>query len=301
MKKIMIFVLLTALVLLLIPSMATAQPDKDKPLPATNVELVKKITLKGSKAAGGKPVKQAASGVLGAECNGNRYAIVIGISNYPGTANDLEYGDDDAQDMYDALTDSYKFSSANITMLTDLEASFYAIQNAIAAKKDQVTASDEVVFFFSGHGTKGVAMDSDKENIDEAIVCHDGTENGQLLAIWDGQLKDWFAGFATERIIFIFDSCLSGGMTDLKSTGRVICMASSETGYSYEGDTWGNGQFTYYFVDQGISGSLADKYDHDENPLTEDVTVEEAFDYAKTNCVLQSPGISDSFDKDLLP
>jgi hypothetical protein len=58
----------------------------------------------------------------------------------------------------------------------------------------------------------------------------------------DGQLRDWFAGFETQRIIFIFDSCLAGGMTDLQAPGRVINMACSESGVSYEDDSWQNGQ-----------------------------------------------------------
>jgi tricorn protease-like protein len=58
-------------------------------------------------------------------------------------------------------------------------------------------------------------------------------------------------------------------------------MACSESGLSYEFETLENGQFTYYFVEQGITGGKADIYDHVENQA--DVTIEEAFDYAKAN------------------
>jgi len=44
---------------------------------------------------------------------------------------------------------------------------------------------------------------------------------------------------------------------------------------------------------------LADKYDN--LPGWADVTVEEAFDYARANCQMQKPTISDSFVNDLLP
>ena len=106
------------------------------------------------------------------------------------------------------------------------------------------------------------------------------------------------------RIIFIFDSCYAGGMTDLKSEGRIVVMACSESGLSYEFSTLENGQFTYYFVEEGVLFGNADVYDHDgDSELTEpdDVTVEEAFDYAKANCQRQRPTISDSFANDLLP
>lgn len=296
MKKLIVAILVAVLVLVLITPAALAKPDKDKPLPATDVELVKKVTLHGKPGGGGKPAKQAATGILGAPSSGDKYAIIVGISDYPGTANDLQYCDDDALDIYNALTTLYGYSPSNIHLLRDMGANFTAIQGAIDDIKAQEVAGDEVVFFFSGHGANGRANDGDTEKIDEAIVSHDGAEN--LIYIWDGQLKNWFAGFNTSRIIFIFDSCLAGGMTDLKGTDRIINMACSESGVSYEDDSWQNGQFTYFFVDQGMLASKADKYDNIAGVA--DVTIEEAFDYAKANCQMQTPTISDSFSNDLL-
>jgi hypothetical protein len=303
MKKLIVAILVAVLVLVLITPAVLAKPDMDKPLPATDVELVKKITIHGKPGGGGKPAGGAATGVLGAPSSGDKYAILVGISNYPGDDADLEYCDDDAQDIYNALTTLYGYSPSNIHLLLDMDASFSAIRDAINDIKSKAVAGDEVVFFFSGHGTNGRADDGDREKTDEAIVSHDGNPSGSLLAIWDGQLRDWFAGFQTSRIIFIFDSCLAGGMTDLQGTGRIINMACSESGVSYEGGSWQNGQFTYFFVEQGMLGGKADRYDHDKDgklPEARDVVVEEAFDYAKANCRMQTPTISDSFSNDLL-
>ena len=300
MKKVLVASLIVALMLILVTPAAIAKPDKDKPLPATNVELVKKVSLKGKPVGGGKPAKQAATGLLGEQLGtgANKYAIVIGISDYPGSDSDLEYADDDAQDMYNALTNVYGYESGNVYLLQNMEASFTAIRDAFADIRGREVAGDEVVFFFSGHGARGQADDGDREKIDEAIVTHDGSPTGNFIYIWDGQLKEWFSGFDTKRIIFIFDSCLSGGMTDLETLGRVINMATTEGGIAYEG-LWGNnGQFTYYFVEQGMIASKADTYDN--LPSVADVTIEEAFDYAKANCQMQKPTISDSFDNDLL-
>ena len=302
MKKLMVGVLVAVLVLVLIAPAVLAKPDMNKPLPATDVELVKKVTLNGKPGGGGAggPVRQAATGMLGEQLGTGaaRYAIIVGISDYPGTGSDLQYCDDDANDIYIALTTRYGYSPDNIHLLLNMDASFTAIQGAINDIKSQEVAGDEVVFFFSGHGTNGVADDGDKEKTDEAILSHDGNPFGSFVAIWDGQLKAWFSGFNTSRIIFIFDSCLAGGMTDLQSSGRVINMACSESGVSYEDSLWGNGQFTYFFVDQGMLASEADKYDN--VPGVADVTIEEAFDYAKANCQVQKPTISDSFSNDLL-
>lgn len=300
MKKLLAVFLIATLTLAVPLTMVSAKQDKDKPVPATDIEIVKKVTIKGSKGKG-KPAGGAATGILGESVTGNKYAIVIGISDYPGTGNDLSYADDDARDMKTALI-SYGYQETNIRYLVDADATRSAIIEAITDIKSVVASEDEVVFFFSGHGAKGKADDGDRETIDEAIVAHDGTK---LVPIWDGELKALFSGFNTPRIIFIFDSCLAGGMTDLKESGRVIAMASTENGLSYESESWGggHGQFTYYFVEEGLIQGQADIYDHNNDGAIKqasDVTVEEAFDYAKLNCVYQIPTISDSFQDDLL-
>jgi len=301
MKKVIVALLVAVLVTVIVAPAALAKPDMNRPLPATDIQLIKKAAPHGKPSGGGgKPVKQAATGTLGDQlgAEANKYAIIIGISDYPGTAYDLQYCDDDAEDMYLALTTRYGYSASNIYKLENMDASFDAIHNAINNIESLEVPGDEVVFFFSGHGANGVAVDGDKERVDEAIVSHDGNLGGSLLAIWDGQLKDWFSGFDTSWVIFIFDSCFAGGMMDLQAPGRVINMACSESGLSYEDDSWGNGQFTYYFVDQGMLNGRADAYDNIADIA--DVTVEEAFDYAKANCQWQKPAISDSFGNDLL-
>jgi PKD repeat protein len=469
MKKLIVAILVIALVSVILTPAAVAENDKDKPLQAKNVELGKKVTLRGKPIGRGRQVKQTATGVLGEQCSGNKYAIIVGISDYPGEANDLDYADDDAQDVYNALTTLYGYTdddiyavsltvidshgcsdtqtrengitsngeptadfSANVTsccnpltvqfsdmsmpgdypiisrywvfgdgytsasqnpihtydtpgtytvsltvtdshgysdskvmenyitsnegpmadfsasvspydpatvlftdlstpgdnpivtwfwdfgdgsnstvrnpshiypdniqLLLNMDASFNAIRDAIDDIKSKAEAGDEVVFFFSGHGASGKAEDGDKEKIDEAIVSHDGDPSGSLIYIWDGQLRDWFAGFDASRLVFIFDSCYAGGMTDLQAPGRIINMACSERGVAQEGDSWQNGQFTYFFIDEGMLKSEADTYDNVAGDA--DVTIEEAFDYANDNCRWQRPAISDSFSNDLLP
>jgi hypothetical protein len=279
------------------PESPVAGRPPSLPVPAVDVEIVKKATLRGPKAPGGKPLKQAATGILGEPCTGDKFAIIIGISDYPGESSDLNYCDDDANDVKLALTTLYGYQESNILLLVDGDATRSAIISSILTVRGKATPDDEVFFFFSGHGARGKASDGDSEKVDEAIVCHEG---GEFSYIWDGELKLFFSGFATTRIIFVFDSCLSGGMTDLNAAGRVIAMACSESGVSLEGEVWGNGQFTFYFFDQGMLAGKADVHNHNDNPKP-DVVIEESFDYARANCVQQTPVISDSFMNDLLP
>lgn len=84
--------------------------------------------------------------------NKTAYAIVIGIADYEGEYNDLEYTDNDAEDVYEMLVEEYNFDPNNIALLTDYGADKNDIDNAftnIAAKADE---NDVFFFFYSGHG-----------------------------------------------------------------------------------------------------------------------------------------------------
>jgi len=270
------------------------------PVKASAVEIVKKVTVKANASKPAKAAATAATGVIGAPLpnGGTRYAIVIGINDYPGTSSDLDYAVADAESVIDTLM-LYGFQSNNIIVLEDAAASGTNIYNAVLSMKSSLGAQDELVFFYSGHGAKGRADDGDTRSTDQSIVvCNDDHTGFQY--IWDGQLQSWFGGFPTSRVIFAFDSCLSGGMSVLKDTGRVVNMACTATGYSYESDAWGggHGQFTYYFIINGLA--LEELSPADVKLKDGQVSIEEAFDYAKAKCVSQTPTIADVFKNDLL-
>ncbi|MFA4880669.1 MAG: caspase family protein [Candidatus Doudnabacteria bacterium] len=324
------------------PSEKQQGPNREvpKPIPATNIEIVKKVFSEDVGKGKGKPspspkTGSVATGVLGAPATGNKYAVIIGICDYPGTNLDLCQSDGDSLHMYKALTELYGYESENIWLfkdgggLTGFKNSigeyilagiptYGNISNAVMTIKSKaVNPDDEVVFFFSGHGTKGTAMDGDDELTDEGIVVWN-TEANNITYIWDGELRNWFDGFTTKRIAFIFDSCLAGGMNDVASVGRVVSMATGETQSAYvystagedvdgDGIKDGEGVFTRYFVNEGMLQGLADVHDYVGVEGNEPATVEEAFDYAKAKAntssylkVRQKPVISDNFFDDLL-
>jgi hypothetical protein len=181
----------------------------------------------------------------------NKWAVVIGISDYRGTQNDLQYCDDDARDMYNYLF-AKGYPAGNIKLLLDSEANASAIMSAIDWLNSWENGSSEVVFFYSGHGSwYNGYNDGDTEYRDEAIVSAD------LYMILDGQLRQRFSTFESRKISFIFDSCFSGGMDDLVGawtgatiTGRVVVAACGEKQYSYDGtSTQQNGVFTYFYME----------------------------------------------------
>jgi len=193
----------------------------------------------------------------------DKWAVVIGIADYRGVGNDLSYPDDDAMDMYNYLL-SKGYPSDNIKLLLNKKATATAIVSAIDwlnGKEENPTS--ECVFFYSGHGsTYDGYDDGDTEYTDEGIVSHD------LYLILDGQLRDHFSTFASQKIVFIFDSCFSGGMDDLSGSGRIVETACDEDQLSWDGDsTLQNGVFTYYFIQQLYVHSNIEDTHADAAPL----------------------------------
>jgi hypothetical protein len=210
-------------------------------------------------AADKKPPKDDDTPDDGGTSTVDKWAVVIGIADYKGIANDLSYTDDDAVDMYDYLL-TKGYPKYNIKLLLNRKANSKNILGAIDWMAGKEGKESECVFFYSGHGsTYDGYDDGDTEYRDESIVSWD------LYLILDGMLRDRFSSFESEKIAFIFDSCFSGGMDDLAGSGRIVVSACGETEYSYDGSSsMANGVFSYYYF-EGLSLSN---------------TIEGAFDYA---------------------
>lgn len=155
-----------------------------------------------------------------------KYALVIGISNYAGTANDLQYCDDDAIDWKNRLvTEGY-----SVTSLIDLAATNSAIQSALTTLASRSIAGNEIAFVYSGHGSNGSIISTD------------------MYYISSSYFQTKFTNATSTKMYFTFDACQIGAMkTALIKTGRIVSVASNTTLYSYDGDaTMKNGVYTYY-------------------------------------------------------
>ncbi len=168
-----------------------------------------------------KPVEL--TGIKGA---GQKFALVIGISDYAGTQNDLRYCDEDANDWKNQLVKE----GYDVTILQDSKATKAEIENAVNYLASQSVEGAEIALCYSGHGSRGNIVSSD------------------LYYISSRWFKTKFANSASSKMMFCFDACQIGAMTtDLNSPGRVIAVASSKSSYSYDGNaSMKNGVFTYY-------------------------------------------------------
>ena len=174
---------------------------------------------------------------------GAKYALVIGISDYEGTANDLQYCDDDAVDWKNYL----QGQGYTVMSLIDGAATAAAIQNAVATLASQSIAGNEIAFAYSGHGSRGNMISADLYYVS----------------------KDWFGsmfdGVASTKMAFNFDACQIGEFAlTLAAEGRVIAVASDKRRYSYDGTPdMQNGVFTYFQMegfDQYVTAEEDDAY-----------------------------------------
>ena len=85
------------------------------------------------------------------------YAIICGISDYPGSINDLRYCDDDAEEFYDFIQDNYHIPDTNIIKLIDSEVTIPEISQAISNISNVMDENDVLFFSYSGHGSRDLS------------------------------------------------------------------------------------------------------------------------------------------------
>jgi hypothetical protein len=175
----------------------------------------------------------------------DKYALVIGISDYEGTANDLNYCDDDAMDWKNFL----QGEGYTVTILTDSQATAANIESKLIDLLNDEDADDYVVLAYSGHGYKDSTYGS-------CIISHD------LYGMTHGYFESAFDTAESQHIYFSFDACEIGGFQGLVETNRVGAFASNRR-LSYDGDSsMKNGVFTYYQME---GWTMYDNFEDDAN------------------------------------
>jgi len=135
------------------------------------------------------------------------HAVIVGVSEYPGSHSPLEYARDDAQDLRTSLLlDPVHWQAENMALLVDAAATKEAISSAIKAMGDAAGPEDVCLFFYAGHGDRS----KDRPPLDEA----DGLDEYlSTYTEWvrDDEIADWFSGFRSRGVCLILDSCSAGG------------------------------------------------------------------------------------------
>ena len=220
----------------------------------------------------------------------NTYALIIGVADYLGSG-DLRYTINDAQLFYKFLK-SKKGGSVpdkNIVYLTNARASKANIIAQGKALFSRANKNDRVIFFFSGHGSRGCFVPYD------AALSY----NNYLFF---SEIKSMFKCAKSDTKLLFADACFSGSMKgvesknihetlkkEVKGSSKMniaVMMSCRGNETSIESGELKQGLFTYYLI-QGLGG-LANS---DNNKY---VTIKELFYYVyrKTRSKAASMGYS---------
>jgi len=159
----------------------------------------------------------------------NRRALCVGINNFknlPAAA--LQGCVNDARDMAALLKDLLGFTAADITTLTDAQATKANIMKNLtsmvaAAKAGKI---NYLVFSLSSHGTQVPDKSGDEpDRADEAFCPHDLAQKGNVwdpkFIIIDDELHDLFVQLPQNVLLEVYlDTCHSG--TGLKAIDMLL-------------------------------------------------------------------------------
>ena len=218
------------------------------------------------------PFKKTVANPLKGDSGRRKAAIVVGISDYSSNKLTLKYAYNDARLMYDYLTGIQQLPKENVQILPDSLATSGRIYNAILDMMKWLTAGDELMLYFAGHGDVQTVAD-----FDEAFFLAWDASDSRNYHGTSGTLKmtdlelytNRLASIKKVKVTLIMDACHAG--FDLYKDGvlkaqdnisgsfnninKFLGCAVNE--FSYEADSVGHGLFSWYLV-QGMMG-LADK------------------------------------------
>ncbi|MDA1190084.1 MAG: caspase family protein [Candidatus Poribacteria bacterium] len=140
------------------------------------------------------------------------YAVIVGINEFrPVGVRRLQYAEDDARLMRDALIQYAGVREENIRLIVGEEATRASIGQAVAGwLRVSSSPGDTVVFYYAGHGMQLLDDNGDEEDgFDETILAVDSNLL-DITFIRDDDLNRWLGHSAATRKIVILDCCHSG-------------------------------------------------------------------------------------------
>ena len=229
------------------------------------------------------------------------WAVVVGVANYKVESSRLNYTDDDAYKMYAFYKspEGGALPDEQITVLIDEDATRKNVIQAINNVYSKATENDIIVFYFSGHGTKGAFVTYE---FDGNVT----NNNGLLL---HDELNEIFDQSKARYKYLIADACHSGSSVggqqnsptttsnktvrnyskgafyeafENKKGGFVMLLSSMADEFSIEASGIRQGIFSYYLL-QGLKGEC----DKNKDSV---VSVVELFDYVNNGVTSYTKG-----------
>ena len=199
---------------------------------------------------------------LAVTANAKTYLVAVGVSDYPGTDKDLRLPANDAATVQYIYS---KNSNAESVLLTNSNATKSAILSKLRSTFAKASENDIIVFFFSGHGSKG------------AFCAYDAQ-------IPYSEIRQAMSSSKAKNKMIFADACFSGKMRQgRKNTAEqsfnnyniMLFLSSRGNETSIERRDMKNGFFTSC-LQKGLRGGADANKDRT-------ITARELFNYVSTN------------------
>ncbi|MFH1453008.1 MAG: caspase family protein [Armatimonadota bacterium] len=138
-------------------------------------------------------------------------AVIVGVNDYPGEVNDLNYTVTDAADVKSSLLGAVFPLDSTVSVQNNVQVTKSMIETAITNAKNSIAGNGLFIFTYSGHGTS--SGDTGYIIPYDALIDIDNLISEDELRI----LLDGFSSSVKKCVLL--DSCYSGSFID-KSSGR---------------------------------------------------------------------------------
>ncbi|MBC7998811.1 MAG: caspase family protein, partial [Leptolyngbya sp.] len=240
----------------------------------------------------------------------DKWALIVGISNFKDSSINLHYCAKDAKDFSDFLINEKNFAPDHVQLLTDATATRANILSLLGSRwLPRVAEPDDlVVIYFSGHGSPS-SLDVGGVNY---LVAHDTDVNdlyvtGIAMQDLSRIIKE---RVHCDRVMVLLDACHSGAVAPnskgisqpqninidniVQGTGQMVVSSSSPEQRSWESKRYQGSVFTKYLIEglrkNGKMTKLGDAFSY----LNEEVQREVMRDRG----VLQNPVMKSKWDGD---
>lgn len=204
---------------------------------------------------------------LTVSANAKTYLVAVGVSDYPGNNRDLRLPANDAATVQYIYS---KNSNAESVLLTNSDATKSVVLSKLRSTFAKATENDIIVFFFSGHGSKG------------SFCAYD-------VQIPYSEIRKAMASSKAKNKMIFADACFSGKMRQgRKNTAEqsfnnyniMLFLSSRGNETSIERRDMKNGFFTSC-LQKGLRGGADANKDRT-------ITAKELFNYVSTNVKILS-------------
>lgn len=204
--------------------------------------------------------------MLGTSARAKVFLVSVGITDYPGTVNDLKLPAKDATTIANLYS---KNTKVDYCLLQNEKATVKNITAAMRKVYKNAGTNDIVVFFYSGHGYQG------------GFCAYDGN-------LTYGQVRKGMAISKCLNKMIFADACFAGGMqtggrssqsavTAAKNANVMLFLSSRSNETSIENPNMQNGFFTTY-LQKGLRGGADENKDRV-------ITAKELYNYVHSGVI----------------